>query len=187
MAQPPVRPDGKLETVVTSLEMFALPTPAPLPPPCAGLSIVQAVRPTVSFYRYLYDTIGKDWLWSDRRKLGDEALAAIIHHPDDETFVLYVDGVPAGYVELDAREKPTIELAYLGILPEFIGRKLGPYLLSFAIHKAFEKKASRFWVHTCTLDHPSALAMYQRGGFVAFKEEIEIGDDPRVTGLIAGG
>jgi GNAT superfamily N-acetyltransferase len=173
MAHPPVRPDGKLDTVVTSLEMFALPTPAPLPPPRAGLSIVQAVHPTVSFYRYLYNTVGDPWLWSERRMLSDAELAAIIHDPDDETFVLYADGVPAGYVELDARKKPEIELAYLGIMPEFIGQKLGPYILSFAIHKAFEKKASRFWVHTCTLDHPSALAMYKRGGFVAFKEEVE--------------
>ena len=187
MALPPVRPDGKLEALVTSLEMFALPTPEPLPPPCAGLSIVQAVHPTVSFYRYLYDTIGRDWLWSDRRKLGDQALAAIIHNPAVETFVLYLDGVPAGYVELDAREMPVVELSYLGILPDFIGKKLGPYLLSFAIHRVFEKKPSRFWVHTCSLDHPSALAMYQRAGFVAFKEHIEIGEDPRVTGLITVG
>ena len=187
MPYPPERADGKIESVITSLEMFARPTTPRLPPPRAGLTIVEAVRPTVSFYRYLYDTIGKEWLWTDRKKLGDAALDAIIKHPDVSVHVLYADGVPAGYAELDARAKPEIELAYFGILPEFIGQKLGPYLLSFAIHEAYARNPSRFWVHTCTLDHPAALAMYQRAGFRAFKTEVEIEDDPRVTGLVARG
>src|SRR5438874_731341 len=115
MAHPPERPDGKIETVVTSLEMRELPPHAPLPPPCSGLTVVQAVRPTVSFYRYLYNTAGEAWLWGDRRKLSDAALAALVQRPDVEVYVLYLDGVPAGYAELDARETPDIELAYFGI------------------------------------------------------------------------
>ncbi|MFO0757262.1 MAG: GNAT family N-acetyltransferase [Byssovorax sp.] len=180
---PPVRPDGKIECVVTHLEMFALPTPAPLPAPCEGLTIVRALRPTVSFYRYLYDAVGREWLWSDRKKLDDTALAAILHDPADEVFVLYKDGTPAGYFELDRRDPPSIELAYFGILPDFIGRKLGPYLLSQAIHRAFSYAPSRFWVHTCTLDHPAALPMYERAGFVRFHQEVEVSDDPRANGL----
>jgi ribosomal protein S18 acetylase RimI-like enzyme len=187
MTQPPLSPDGKIESVVTYLEMFAPPSREPSPPPCPGLSLQRALRPTISFYRYLYDTIGEAWLWSDRKKLSDEALAAIIHHPDDEVHVLHLDGVPAGYIELDARDKPEIELAYLGIMPDFIGRKLGPYLLSQAIHMAFARGASRFWVHTCSLDHPSALPMYERAGFRIYKRETELADDPRALGLIRAG
>ena len=67
MPHAPLRADGKIESVVTSLEMFAPPAGAPVPPPRGDLSIVQAVRPTVSFYRYLYDTVGEPWLWTDRR------------------------------------------------------------------------------------------------------------------------
>ena len=40
MPYPPERADGKIESVITSLEMFALPTPERLPPPRAGLTIV---------------------------------------------------------------------------------------------------------------------------------------------------
>lgn len=181
---PSPRPDGKIETVVTYLEMLAPPAAAPLPPPRDGLSIVHAARPTVSFYRYLYDTVGEPWLWGDRRKLSPEALGAIVQHPEVEVHVLYLHGVPAGYAELDAREKPEIELSYLGLIPDFIGRALGPYLLSFAIHEAFRRRPSRFWVHTCTLDHPSALGLYQRAGFVPYKREVEVSDDPRSLGLI---
>lgn len=181
---PPPRPDGKIESVITSLEMRAPPASAPIPPPQDGLTIVQAVRPTVSFYRYLYDTVGEPWLWGDRRKLSPDALRAVIHHPDVEVHVLYARGVPAGYAELDARDKPGIELAYFGLVPEFIGQRLGPYLLSFAVHAAWSRRPSRFWVHTCTLDHPGALGLYMRAGFAPYKREVEVSDDPRSLGLI---
>jgi GNAT superfamily N-acetyltransferase len=98
--------------------------------------------------------------------------------------VLYVLGVPAGYVELDARIKPEIEIGYFGLLPDFIGQKLGPYLLSFAVHEAWRRRPSRLWVHTCSLDHPSALGLYQRLGFVPYKQETELADDPRSLGFI---
>jgi GNAT superfamily N-acetyltransferase len=186
MAHPPLRADGKIEVVVTSLEMLEPPSDPALPAPRDGLDIEQAVRPTVSFYRYLYDTVGEPWLWGDRRKLDDAALAAVVQHPAVEVFVLWVHGVPAGYAELDGRVEGEIELAYLGLVPDFIGHKLGPYLLDWAIRTAWARDPRRLWVHTCTLDHPGALAMYERAGFRIFKRETEVGDDPRALGLIRG-
>jgi GNAT superfamily N-acetyltransferase len=186
MAHPPLRADGKIESVVTSLEMTAPPASPPLPPPRTDVTLVRAVRPTVSFYRYLYDTTGEPWLWGDRRRLGDAALAAIVQDPAVEVFVASLAGVPAGYVELDGRVPGEVEIAYLGVLPEFIGQKLGPYLLSFALHTAWARRPGRVWVHTCTLDHPAALAMYERSGLRIFKRETEVGDDPRALGLIRG-
>jgi len=182
MPHAPLRADGKIESVVTSLEMFAPPAGAPVPPPRGDLSIVQAVRPTVSFYRYLYDTVGEPWLWTDRRKLDDAELARVVQDPAVEVFVLHLAGVPAGYAELDARVAGEVELAYLGILPELIGQKLGPHLLDWALRRAWAQGPRRVWVHTCTLDHPSALAMYERAGFRVFKREVEMSDDPRAWG-----
>jgi len=182
MPHPPVRADGKIETLITSLEMLAPPASPPPPAPRDGLSIQRAVRPTVSFYRYLYDTVGEDWLWYERRRLDDAALAAIVQHPAVEVFVLYAEGVPAGYAELDGRAlgaRGEVELAYFGLLPEFIGHRLGPWLLDWAVRRAWSLGPRRVWVHTCTLDHPGALAMYERAGFVQFKTEVEIADDPR--------
>ena len=60
-----------------------------------------------------------------------------------------------------------------------MGQKVGAYLLDWAIFEAGRRGPARFWVHTCTLDHPSALAMYERAGFVRFKTEVEVIDDPR--------
>ena len=51
----------------------------------------------------------------------------------------------------------SVEIAFFGLLPQFIGKGLGGYLLSEAIRKAWDLDASRVWVHTCTLDHPRAL------------------------------
>jgi GNAT superfamily N-acetyltransferase len=186
MAHPPLRADGKITSVVTSLEMTEPPASPPLAPPRGDVTVVLAARPTVSFYRYLYDTTGEPWLWGDRRRLDDAALAAIVHDPAVEVFVAYLAGVPAGYVELDGRVPGDVEIAYLGVLPDFIGQKLGPYLLSFALHTAWSRRPGRVWVHTCTLDHPAALAMYQRAGLRVFKTETETGDDPRALGLIRG-
>jgi GNAT superfamily N-acetyltransferase len=174
------RADGKLESIITHLEMMARPSRPFRSPPRDDLSLARAERPTVSFYRYLYNTVGDPWLWVDRRKLDDATLAAIVQDPAVEVYVVYVRGVPAGYVELDRRVPGDIELAYLGIIPDFIGQKLGPYLLDWAIDRAWSYGPRRFWVHTCTLDHPGALPMYERAGFRPFKQETELVDDPRL-------
>ncbi len=65
------------------------------------------------------------------------------------------------------------EIAYFGLLPEFIGRGLGGALLTSAIEEAWRMSPSitRVWVHTCTCDHPSALANYQARGMVIYKRE----------------
>jgi len=162
-----------MQTFVTYLEMKV---PLDLPatsPPMPDLCVIQAVRPTVSFYRYLYSTVGAPWHWVDRGRLGDEQLAAIVQNSNVEVHVLYAAGVPAGYAELDRRSAPDIELAYFGIMPEFIGRKLGPYLLRWAIEKAWTYSPRRFWLHTCTLDHPKALATYLNAGFEIYDRREE--------------
>jgi len=169
----------QIETVVTHLEMHAPPAHAAIAPPRDELAIVRAAPPTVRFYRFLYDGVGDPWLWTDRKKLDDGALAAIVCDPAVEVWVLWAAGAPAGYAELDRRAPPDIELAYFGLLPEFTGRRLGAYLLDQTIRRAWSYAPERFWVHTQTLDHPAALPLYQKLGFVPFKTETILVDDPR--------
>jgi len=169
---------GIMDVTVTYLEMMQLPAQQSAQPPRADLTVMHAVKPTVSFYRYLYTTVGAPWNWVDRGKLSDEQLAAIIQHPEVDVYVLYAGGVPAGYAELDRRESPDIELAYFGIMPEFIGRKLGPYLLGWSIEKALSYSPRRYWLHTCTLDHPKALATYQRAGFEIYDRKVIVVGEP---------
>ncbi len=159
-----------MEVTTTYLQMFARPSRA-IAPPREGLNVVFARRPTVAYYRFLYDAVGRDWQWIDRKKLSDAELGRIIHDPLVEVHVLMVDGVPAGYAELDRRIAGEIELAYFGIVPEFLGQGLGKYLLSWACGKAWSYRPTRFWVHTCTLDHEAALPNYVKAGFVVYKTE----------------
>ena len=163
----------RIETTVTYLEMSEPPTRPSTPPPAGKLAIFRAEQPTVSFYRYMYDTVGEPWTWTDRRQLTDDELTAIIHDPDVAIYVLYVAGVPAGFVELDGRVEGAVELTYVGLVPEFVSRGLGGYLLDWAVSAAWLMAPKRVWLHTCSLDHPSALPMYQRAGFVPYDQQIE--------------
>jgi len=162
------REQDSVETVVTYLEMTEPPTGVPRRAPCSGLEVRHARRPTVSFYRYLYDTVGEPWHWTERRILDDAALAEIIGDPLVEVNVLWADGVPAGYAELDRRVGGEIELAYFGLIPEFTGRGLGSWLLDWATRHAWRDRPRRLWVHTCDLDDPRALPIYQRAGFQVY-------------------
>lgn len=162
-----------LGTVVTYLEMTAPPAGPPVAAPLAGVEIRRAVAPGVPFYRKLYEAVGTPWMWTERRCLGDEELAAILGDPRVEVHLLRVAGALAGYAELDRRRPPDTELAYLGLAPEFIGIGLGCHLLDWAIRRAWRAGPRRLWVHTCDLDHPGALATYRRAGFRIFDRRRE--------------
>jgi GNAT superfamily N-acetyltransferase len=159
-----------MEVITTYLQMLAPLRREAVPPP-DDANIINARHPTIDYYRFLYDAVGRHWQWIDRKKLSDPELATIIHDPLVEVHVLMVEGVPAGYVELDRRVAGDIELAYFGLTPEFIGRGLGKYLLFWAVDKAWSYRPRRVWVHTCTLDHAAALPNYEKAGFTIYKEE----------------
>lgn len=182
---PPDPLEGKLRSVITYLEMRSKPALKPVPAPHgAKLALLRAESPSVAFYRFLYNTVGKPWMWWARRTVSDEALARAIQDPKVEIYVLYCDGQPAGYAELDRRVAGEVELSYFGIMPQFIGRKLGPYLLAWAIEQAWSYGPERLWVNTCSFDHPKALPLYQKLGFVPYRQETEVIDDPRLNGVM---
>lgn len=161
-----------MSLATTYLEMFPS-RPGDAPAPIAGVTVVHARNPTVAYYRFLYDAVGRDWNWRSRKNLPDEELAKIIHDPRDELHVLFIDGVPAGFAELDRRIANEIELKQFGLMPEFIGRGLGRYFLQWTIAKATSYGPRRFWLHTCTDDHPAALPNYLRAGFVVERVETD--------------
>ena len=173
-----------IDDIITYLEMRARPALPRILTPAAKLALMRAEGCTVSFYRYLYETVGTPWLWYERRLVDDEALLAEIAKPSTEIFVLYVGGVPAGFFELDAAAPRETELRYFGLIPEFIGRRLGPFLLQAAIDQAWLRPIERFWVHTRSFDHPKALGVYQRGGFVVYARQPVRFEDPRLRGIL---
>lgn len=177
--------DGKLDVAITYLEQTERPGhPPPHPPAGVRAALMRAEQPTVSFYRYLYNTVGAPWLWWERRALDDAALARIIQDERIAVYVLYVDGVPAGFGELDWRSTPVVDLALMGLVPEFRGRGLGRYLLGAVLDIAWSDAPEKVTVNTCSLDDPRALPLYQRLGFTPVSREEKRIDDPRLTGLI---
>ncbi|MDH3661996.1 MAG: GNAT family N-acetyltransferase [Alphaproteobacteria bacterium] len=162
---------GWVQSNVSYLEMRAPPDRPPTVAARDGVEVRRAVRPTVSFYRYLYDTVGGEWTWAGRRLMDDEALSATIGDPRVEVNVLWVEGVPAGLMELGRRSPFEIELLYFGLIPDFIGKGHGRFALDWAVDRAWSHRPSRFWVHTCDLDHPNALSVYQKAGFVIYDRQ----------------
>ena len=161
----------RLPMIVTFLEMTARPNMSAPPQPKGKLAILKAEKPTPHFYRYLYDTIGGEYFWVDRKKVGPDALAAIIQDPLNELYVLYTDGTPAGMAELDWRKPGRCNIAYFGLMPEAIGRGLGAFLLHHACLNAWSRDIQRLTINTCTLDHARALPLYQRMGFSVYARE----------------
>ncbi len=175
-----------VETVVTTLQMTERPSRPTTPSP-AGLptALVQARPQGVAFYRWLYERIGAEWTWIARRLMTDAELMAAIGDPAVEIYVLQVGGVPAGYGEVDRRKGPdAVELAYFGMLPEFIGQGYGRYLLDAVVDLAWSAgPCDGLRVQTCDLDHPRALAAYQRAGFQPVRQHVATLPDPRLVGL----
>ena len=179
--------DGMLDLSITHLELRERPQSRHTPRPPGKLALIRADPPTIPFYRYLYDGVGEAWFWWRRRVMPDAELAVIIQDPLVEVYVLHAHGVPAGFAELDLRRlnsEGVADIAYLGLMPEFIGRGYGRYLLDWSVDAALRHTPRRVMVKTCNLDHPRAVAFYQKAGFVPLRQEARSVRDPRVAGVI---
>ena len=120
--------------------------------------------------KFFYKQIGKKHQWIDRLVWQDQDWIKHVSNENLKTYILKEDEELVGFFEL-IFDKNECEIAYFGILEEYIGKSLGGYLLSEAIKIAFEKKMKRIWVHTCSLDHRNAFLNYQARGMKIFKTE----------------
>jgi len=174
--------DNQLAAVVTYLEMRQRPI-TEAPP--SQLSLRRVQQPFLDDYRRLFRLIGAPWLWFSRLIIADSKLAAIIHHPQVELYIVVSEtGTEAGMLELDFREPGECELAFVGLVPELSGKGHGRWLLAEALLLAWRDGVTRVHVHTCTLDHPAALPAYRRAGFTAYKRAVERFPDPRLLGIL---
>ena len=168
-----LQPGDPIDYVVTYLEMTERPA-APPPPRPANLNIalVRADRPSREYFLYLYTTVGAEFEWTDWLQRTDAEVEAFIHKRDVFLYTLLLDGWPGGFFVLDASEPGTCDLAYFGLVPQAIGRGLGRWLLATAIETGWGlPDVERMTVNTNTLDHPRALPMYQKCGFVPIRQE----------------
>lgn len=177
-----MEPVVRVAVNVSFLRMDKAPTsPAPALP--TRFQLVRLEAPTVAFYRYLYNTVGADYVWWLRRTMPDHELATLLSYPQVSMHVLYAGGEPAGFFELDARQFPDINLSYFGLLPQAIGLGIGQAFLRQAVDTVWRMGARGMTVNTCTADHPRALPGYLKVGFRKVREVREIWEVPTRLGL----
>jgi len=182
MGLTPVSPN-EVATIVTTLEMRQRPPLRPLP--ASRLRLAAWKEPSPEKYRALFRRVGAPWLWFSRLAMDDATLLRIIHDPGISIFAaLDPAGVEVGMLELDFRVAGECELSYFGLIPELAGQGHGRWLMAEAMARAWVKGIARVWVHTCTLDHPSALGFYRASGFTPISRTIETFPDPRAIGIL---
>jgi GNAT superfamily N-acetyltransferase len=157
--------------VRTYLEMTDPADLDPVAAPSADASVDRVEQPPAALWRQLYTEVGREYHWVDRLGWSDEQATRYFSDPALELWVLRVAGATAGYFELRAEADGGLEIAYFGLLPGFIGRGLGKYLLTCAAERGWARGANRVWLHTSSLDHASALPNYLARGFRVWKQE----------------
>ena len=159
-------------TVVrTYLEMASPRALRPAVVDAPSIRVVRAPPGDVSLFRYLYEAVGGAYHWRDRNFVPDAELKAYLESPDVQLWVLYDDAAPAGFFELRRHPDDSVEISYFGLLARSFGRGLGKHLLTRAVEAAWAMNPARVWLHTCTLDSPSALPNYLARGFDPVRTE----------------
>jgi hypothetical protein len=148
----------RIVVTVTFLRQETPPAPTPIALP-DGTRLLRVANPTVSLYRYLYNTVGAPWVWWLRRTLPDSDLAALLASPNVHLHVLYRGEEAVGFFEL------------------------GTALLHAALVTAWSHQPRAVTVNTCTADHPRALPNYRRAGFFVVRTTREVWDVPNRLGL----
>ena len=136
-----------------------------------ALEVRECEIPQFEVNRFLYRFVGAAWQWTDKLAWSDAEWRAWAEDPMLRTWIAYHRGSPAGYFELQKQPGDEVEIAYFGLAPAFIGRGFGGDLLTRCIECAWAWGAARVWVHTCSLDHPSALANYRARGMRLYRHE----------------
>lgn len=167
------RAGDEVPCTITYLEMGSRPaTPRQPMPAGAPSALIAARRPPAWYFLALYDAVGKDYDWSDLHARPFADIEAFLHHPAVAFYTLVRAGWPHGFFMLDGRTAAVCELAYFGLVPQAIGQGLGKFLLSTAVHMAWDRPGTEcVTVNTCSLDHPRALPLYQRAGFKPVRRE----------------
>tara|TARA_B100001173_G_C15789712_1_gene462921 strand:- start:186 stop:695 length:510 start_codon:yes stop_codon:yes gene_type:complete len=141
--------------------------------PFDDLYLYKVDPPDFQLNKFFYKEVGKKHRWLDRLIWTDKTWNDYLNRNGVNTYVLKRKQDLIGYFEQNFyKDELECEIAYFGILKEFIGKKIGSYLLSEAIKKSFQTGSKRVWVHTCSLDHEHALKNYISRGMKIFKSEL---------------
>ena len=122
--------------------------------------------------KFFYKQIGRNHQWNDRLAWDDKKWINYVSNPNVFTFVLKDSEDIAGFFELIYHKyESEVEIAYFGLLTDYMDKKLGGYMLTEAIKLSFSYEVKRVWVHTCSLDHKNALNNYLARGMKIYNTE----------------
>ena len=162
----------------------------PLPDWPAGVQLVESVTPNPEWSQFLFCAVGRRYGWYSRLSWDYGQWREYLHDGGVLTWVLWHGGTPAGYIELVrhdadpvridwlAQSGASVEVKFLGLLPAFCGQGLGTALVRAAVSLARDWAPGPIWLHTCDADHPAALRLYERSGFVVRKASFAVEDIP---------
>ena len=143
--------------------------------PFDNLFLQKVDPPNFQLNKFFYKEIGKKHRWVDRLVWSEKNWNDYLRTAGINTYILKYKKDLVGYFEqIFHKNDFETEIAFFGILEEFLGKRLGSYLLSEAIKKSFECGSKRVWVHTCSLDHKNALGNYLSRGMQIYKTETAI-------------
>jgi len=162
-----------MSVTVTYLEMHSAAELQPKRCPDPAFQVEEARIKQWQVNRFLYAFVGGPWAWWEKLIWSEEQWRAYAEDDRLRTWIATYDGSPAGYFELRWDDEGGVEISYFGLAPAFLGRGLGGPLLTAALEAAWASQPKRVWVHTCTLDHPAALASYQARGMKRYRTELE--------------
>ena len=155
------------------LDIISLKNLSEIDKPSNNFDVRLVNPPDFQLNKFFYKQIGKKHRWVDRLIWNENQWIRYINNSNVKTYILQDGNNLAGYFEqIFDKKKLEYEIAYFGILQDYVGKRLGGYLLSEAIKKSFLMGANRVWVHTCSLDHKHALKNYLSRGMKIFKSEI---------------
>ena len=152
-------------------------------PPSSPLRMERWERPSVDAYRALFRKIGAPWLWTSRLAMADAELAGLLGQDARMLWRVVDDSEPVGLLELDFGRANESEIAFLGLVPDYVGQGHGRWLIAETLRRAWRDGIARVWLHSCTLDAPEAPRFYRRAGFRAYRRFVEWFPDPRIAGL----
>jgi len=140
--------------------------------PSKNYFIHQTLPKNFQLNKFLYKQIGKKYQWIDRLSWTNQKWINYISQKNILTYVVKDKSDIVGFYELiSSKEKKEFEISYFGIFEEYFGKRLGGFLLSDAIKRAFSLGAEKVFVHTCSLDHKNALKNYISRGMEIYKSE----------------
>ncbi|MEM9427233.1 MAG: GNAT family N-acetyltransferase [Pseudomonadota bacterium] len=156
---------------ITYLEMETRPSyDYPRLPVGSTAALLRADDPPNWFLLSLYDAVGRDYAWEDMHRRPENEIGE--HLARSDLYTLLDHGWPQGFFMLEQMDDDVTDLAYFGMVPEAVGKGLGGWLLKTAILTAWDRPdIAKLTVNTCTLDHPRALALYQKNGFHPVRRE----------------